>query len=660
MEQRICKYCGQPFMTSNVKKVYCDRVHTDTCIVCGKEFVIQNRYLGQKDRTRTCSKECASVLRKQTNKIKFGTNTPAENLDVKQKIRNTNMIKYGVEHPSQNKDIKEKTVKTNQDKYGVDYYAQSDIWKAKAVKTNQHKYQSDWPMQNKDIKNKYKDTVKYKYNVSNPMQDENIKKKYSDQYGMATGYAHPFLNPDVIKKSKDTLYKNYHVEHPMQSDIIKNTQKSTNLKKYNHENPMQNEAIKDKMKNTMINRYGSYYMQTEEGKNKLRHSMNIQYNVDYFSQTDQWVYDRMKDQAKFNRFIKFKHNPKQFIESHFNNKPSLQELCNYIGVGTESVGLYLDKYGCRDLVAYVYSYMEKEVYEFLCTILDSSEIIRNTKSIISPYELDIYIPRYNLAIECNPTCTHNSNINTFSSDREPVSPSYHKMKTDMCDSKGIFLFHIFGYEWNYKKDIIQSMISFLLLHITTKYYARKLDIIEVDNADAKAFLNENHRQGYTPCEVQIGLIDKCTKELLSIMTFNKIRYTIGHDKDIDESYYELVRFCNKKYSTVVGGASKLLNYFIHKYPRVNIRSYSDRAHTKGKLYKTLGFSQIRTSYPGYVWVDLHTDKMYHRINAQKHNLKKFLKDESIDLSKTERQIMVEHGYVQVFDSGTICWEYKKY
>ena len=65
------------------------------------------------------------------------------------------------------------------------------------------------------------------------------------------------------------------------------------------------------------------------------------------------------------------------------------------------------------------------------------------------------------------------------------------------------------------------------------------------------------------------------------------------------------------------------------------------------------------SNPGYVWVATATDIAYNRVNAQKHNLKHFLHDDTIDLAKTEKQIMEEHGFVQVFDSGTIRWEWSR-
>ena len=61
----------------------------------------------------------------------------------------------------------------------------------------------------------------------------------------------------------------------------------------------------------------------------------------------------------------------------------------------------------------------------------------------------------------------------------------------------------------------------------------------------------------------------------------------------------------------------------------------------------------------HVWVNLKTDVAYSQVNAQKRSIVKFLHDESIDLSNTEKGVMEEHGFVQVFDSGTILWEWRK-
>ena len=145
--------------------------------------------------------------------------------------------------------------------------------------------------------------------------------------------------------------------------------------------------------------------------------------------------------------------------------------------------------------------------------------------------------------------------------------------------------------------------------------------------------------------------------LVSIMTFGKMRKTIGTGKDDLNDCWELVRFCNKLNTSVIGGASKLFSYFVKYYQPDRIRSLSDRAHTKGTLYSKLGFNKVTRSDPNYVWVNVETDKAYHKANAQKQNIRKFLHDDSIDLSKTEREIMIEHGFVQVYDSGTVTWEW---
>ena len=174
--------------------------------------------------------------------------------------------------------------------------------------------------------------------------------------------------------------------------------------------------------------------------------------------------------------------------------------------------------------------------------------------------------------------------------------------------------------------------------------------------EAYTFLSHNHRQGGVHSAVRYGLY--YDGELVSLMTFGKMRNTLGIGKEDLSDCWELVRFCNKLNTSVVGAASKLFKHFVKTHLPNRVRSFSDRAHTKGNLYATLGFNQVTISRPGYVWVDLDTDMSYSRVHAQKHNLKKFLGDDTIDLTKSERQIMEEHGFVQVFDSGTITWEWK--
>ena len=355
-------------------------------------------------------------------------------------------------------------------------------------------------------------------------------------------------------------------------------------------------------------------------------------------------------------FHEFSTNPAKWIHDNYGDKhPTYFQICSRLNRPHSTVQQCIDRNNCSHLITKYVSTVEQEVTTFIRESLPDVVIQHNDRSVIKPKELDIYMPQLKLAIECDPTYTHNSSIGAHG--EPPVPSGYHKMKTDKCEQAGIFLFHIFGYEWAHKTPIIQSMICNLLGQNANRLYARKCEIKEVDAIISYTFLEDNHRQGGVHSKVRLGLYHE--DELVSLMTFGKMRNTIGTGRDNLEDCWELVRFCNKLNTSVVGGASKLFSYFVEKYQPSRIRSFSDRAHTRGNLYDRLGFKEVTRSGPNYVWVDVETDKACHRANAQKQNIKKFLHDDSIDLSKTEREIMVEHGFVQVFDSGTITWEWKR-
>ena len=356
---------------------------------------------------------------------------------------------------------------------------------------------------------------------------------------------------------------------------------------------------------------------------------------------------------KLSNYLEFLEDPVKYLESHYSkdNPATIYKLCDDFMLHDSTVGVLIERFGVKSYVKMKASTMEQEVMRFIENIKPEAIIIHNTRKVITPYELDIYLPEYDFAVECNPTSTHNSTNHPYDEDIAITPINYHKMKTDLCEAKGIQLLHIFGYDWTHKQDIIKSIIR-NVLKCNAKIYARNCIIKEVSASDAHRFLDENHRQGACGATIKLGLYyhDK----LVSLMTFGKPRRTIGNNKQD----YELLRFCSLKGTTVVGGASRLFKYFISKYNPTSIISYSDRAHTSGSIYPLLGFKEISRSEANYKWVEEKTDRAFHRINAQKHNIKTFLKDNNIDLNQTEVQIMRSHGYVQVFDSGTITWEWR--
>ena len=115
--------------------------------------------------------------------------------------------------------------------------------------------------------------------------------------------------------------------------------------------------------------------------------------------------------------------------------------------------------------------------------------------------------------------------------------------------------------------------------------------------------------------------------------------------------WELTRFSNRINTNVIGGASRLFNYFIKTYSPVKIISYSDIRLFNGNMYETLGFKRISQSAPNYWYVI--NGLRYHRFNFRKSVLVK----EGYDRNKTEKEIMFDRKIYRIYDCGHIRWEY---
>jgi hypothetical protein len=220
--------------------------------------------------------------------------------------------------------------------------------------------------------------------------------------------------------------------------------------------------------------------------------------------------------------------------------------------------------------------------------------------------------------------------------------NYHLNKTVECEKKGIQLIHIFEDEWLYKQDIVKSRVKNILGLTENRIYARKCVIKEVSSKESKEFLNKNHIQGsINNSNVRIGLY--YNNELVSLMTFGSLRKSMG-SVSVDGSY-ELYRFCNKLDSSVIGGADKLLKYFIKVYQPNKVISYADRRWSQGDLYEKLGFKFIANSKPNYFYVLNH--KREGRFNYRKDILIK----EGFDKDKSEHQIMLGREIYRIYDCG---------
>jgi len=307
-------------------------------------------------------------------------------------------------------------------------------------------------------------------------------------------------------------------------------------------------------------------------------------------------------------------------------------ICDKHGEYKQTPDSHLQGVGCPKC-SLKYDKGENNIRDFLKEI--NIEFIANNKTIIKPFELDIFIPSHNIAIEYNGLYWHSDKF----SDK-----NYHLNKTVLCEKQGIQLIHIFEDEWIHKKDIVKSRLKNIFGLTENRIFGRKCEIREVNSIDSKIFLNDNHIQGNVNSSIKIGLF--YNNELVSLMTFGKGRIALGGKSN----QYELLRFCNKLNTNVIGGADKLLKHFIKIYQPVEIISYADRRWSIGKLYDKLGFIRSHETDPNYWYVI--KDKRKHRFGFRKSILVK----EGFDNNKSEKEIMEERGIRRIYDCGVITYK----
>jgi hypothetical protein len=407
--------------------------------------------------------------------------------------------------------------------------------------------------------------------------------------------------------------------------------KKNNLDKWGVENVFQLEDVKEKSKRTNLEKRGvEYISQSDEVKNKIKKSLskldkdlinkkrietvNKKWGVDNISQSDE---------------IKNKKVEKYILnwgESH-NKRSELFRIDNfkisnhpdYLKYLNDGISIFRCQKG-HQFEINVDNFIRRTQYDTtLCTICNpigkgqsgkeiqlfdfikskyGGDIVQNYK--INRWELDIYLPDLNIGFEFNGVYWHSNKFKDVKS---------HLKKTEFFGDRGIRIIHIWEDDWSHKGDIIKSQIS-NLLNLNRRIWARKCIVKEIsDRETVEEFLNRNHIQGWVNSNIKIGLYYE--GDLVSLMTFDRFE---GR-KRMGDGEWNLNRFCNKLGFVIVGGASKILKFFIKKYEPKRIISYADRDWSIGNLYNKLGFIEIYKTKPDYKY--LIGGRRFHKSNFKK-------------------------------------------
>ena len=525
-------------------------------------------------------------------------------------LKHTCLKKYGVENPQQCEEIKEKTNKTIKEKYGVENISQLQEIKDKKIETLKEHYGYDVtnPMDCNEVVQKIKNDWESKSQEEKDNLTAKTKATKLEKYGDKN-----YNNGKSISKTKLSR---------TQEQINEETRKSkkTKLERYGDENYNN----RKKAETTFIKKYGTKNIFSSEDFIKNQKLAKIESKKEF---SDKGLYCLTDVSEIINRdysTLKFEIIPKLQIKliketiTNGNNKYlithkdliKIQEYCHY----TENNGT---------------SFYEKEIINFIKSIYDG-EIIENNRHIISPMELDIYIPQKNLAIEFNGLYWHSELFR---------DKNYHFDKTNLCEEKGIKLIHIFEDEWKCKQDIVKSIISSNLGIYKNQLQSNDCDIKEIDSVSSKEFFNKNHTKEIDDSDYYFALYHN--NEIVECFAFNKTKDCITlNDVAIKLNF------------NIKNDFNRILDFIKHKF-NLPIKFILNKEMHSLNEYLNIGFKVIKENSASYNYI--FRGKRISPNHFDKENIKQLYELNELkfyDETKNEHENMLENKIYRIYDCGT--------
>nr|DAL61223.1 MAG TPA_asm: endonuclease-like protein [Caudoviricetes sp.] len=458
------------------------------------------------------------------------------------------------------------------------------------------------------------------------------------------------IQKQTLEKRRKTCIEKYGVDNPNKCKIVRDKIMQTSIERYGVPYTTQAQEAKEKKRKTFFEKYGNEVAtKSEVVKEKARKTCIEKYGVDNIKKSD-WIKNYFfekygvessnligKDLEKV-KIVKDFSLFKKYLEDH--SSFTLVQIGEDLGFSPYFIRHLVHEYNLEEVMNIKSSCSNGELslQNFIKEILPYEKIIFHDRTQIYPYELDIYIPDKNIAIEYNGNFWHSDY--SVRIEEAHNAKTRHLYKTNKCKEKGIRLIHIFEYEWTdiEKNPRVKNFLENILC-TKKKINAQECEIKKIDFPLSKIFFDENHLRGSVNAKISIGLFYK--GELRACMSFSKPRFSSKYD-------WELMRFSVKKGFYIEGGAKKLLEFFREKYEG-SIIAYVDISKMSEDLYKILGFTELKSSKPNYVWSK--GSQILTRFETQKSKL---LKEGYV--GSTENEIMRKRGFSKLYDCGNYVFE----
>lgn len=294
-----------------------------------------------------------------------------------------------------------------------------------------------------------------------------ICKICNDEFDSLQGLSHHLKSKhNIISNKEKKIYYDNYIKDKNEGKCL-TCGKSTNYigfgpgyRKYcSHSCVFLNKDSLNKYKNTMKEKYGfEHYFQNQETQDKIHQtdgyknrkcSWSDQNTINKLSEIRKTKIELFEKEnnctqykkitAKYNSTVWYKLKlPKMILgRDKFIENKYLQTIDNYMKE--------YNKHKAPTSIA------EKQIVTFIKSFY-TKEVVENSRKIIKPLELDIYLPDINLAIEYNGTWFHSYNAGT--------SKNYHINKSKRCRNLGIRLIHIYEFEdFNKQLQLLKDLIN---------------------------------------------------------------------------------------------------------------------------------------------------------------------------------------------------------
>lgn len=281
--------------------------------------------------------------------------------------------------------------------------------------------------------------------------------------------------------------------------------------------------------------------------------------------------------------------------------------------------------------ANIVSSAEQELTEWVTSLLSGYDIRTSDRQLISPKELDIYIPAKNIAIEFNGLRWHTEE---FSRGKE-----YHYDKWRRCADQGVQLIQVWEDQWRDKKDIVKRMLAAKLgVSQEKRVHGRKTELILLDKEEAMDFLDSHHIQGFASGSHYLGL--SYEDVTVAVMVLKKQ----GEDM-------LLSRYATSAH--VLGGQSKLVRWAERNLNYRNLITFADLEVSNGNLYEQTGFVKDKALPPDYKY--LYQGERRHKFGFR---LERFKNDPNLlyEEGLSERELALLNKIPRLWDSGKIRYQ----